>query len=199
MGFDIYGTNPRNPKNLEKPKLDWSKETTEEEKKKYFKDMEYYEETVKGYYFRNNVWWWRPLANAIVLYNDWLTEKQIEHLSYNDGFEFSDEEAEKIRNSLLKRLEDGTFKKMEDEWKKKAKVAEKWNTKVEKEMEKLGVLAEKELGKKDVAPMDFPPKIKEKWDKLYETKDRTCMYPFSVANIKRFCLFLKDCGGFKVC
>ena len=48
-------------------------------------------------------------------------------------------------------------------------------------------------------PIDYPPEIKTKWDKLWEARDRTDSYPFSVKNVKRFCDFLKECGGFKVC
>ena len=199
MGFDLYGTNPKNPKNLVKPQINWDKKTTEEERKKYFAEIEKYEEEVIGHYFRNNVWWWRPLATTIIECNDWLTEEQKKGLSYNDGFEFDETEAETIRKSLQEKLDNGYFKKLQKEWNLRMQKAEVWNAKLEQEMDKVKKEAEKILGKTNVAPIDFPAPYKEKWDKLYENKDYNDSYPFSVKNIQEFCKFLENCGGFKVC
>ena len=63
------------------------------------------------------------------------------------------------------------------------------------QMDELSAKAEKQLGKKNVAP-DYPPEIK--LSGINETRT-TDSYPFSVKNVKRFCEFLKECGGFKVC
>ena len=205
MGMDVYGLNPKIKKGSVKPKeLNWGTMnkigTDRKELDKYFEQKSKYEEENKGVYFRNNVWWWRPLANLIREYNsDWLTSEQQERLHDNSGFEFSESEAETIYKSLMKVIENGTCQKIETEWKKKAKEAEKWNKKLDKQMDELSAKAEKQLGKKNVAPIDYPPEIKSKWDKLWEARDRTDSYPFAVKNVKRFCEFLKECGGFKVC
>jgi len=205
MGMDVYGLNPKIKKGSVKPKeLNWANFNKigqdKKELDKYFEEKSKYEEINKGIYFRNNVWWWRPLANLIREYNSsWLTEEQQERLHDNSGFEFSESEAMTIYKSLKKIIKNGTCKKIETEWKKKAKQAEKWNKGIEKQMDKLSKLAEKKLGKKDVAPINYPPEIKQKWDKLWESQDRTCSYPFAVRNVERFCEFLKECGGFKIC
>jgi ribosome recycling factor len=126
MGMDIYGLKPK--VKGKRPEIDWNKPTTEEERKKYFKKLEKFEAENVGYYFRNNVWFWRPLANLITVLNEeWLTEEQKERLQDNSGFEFSEEEAIKIKLSLEKAINSGWLKKAEKQWKKKAKQAELWN------------------------------------------------------------------------
>jgi hypothetical protein len=123
MGMDIYGLKPK--VKGKRPEIDWNKPTTEEERNKYFKKLEKFEAENVGYYFRNNVWFWRPLANLITVLNEeWLTEEQKERLQDNSGFEFSEEEAIKIKLSLEKAINSGWLKKAEKQWKKEAKQAE---------------------------------------------------------------------------
>jgi hypothetical protein len=116
MGMDIYGLKPKIKG--KRPEIDWNKPTTEEERNKYFKKLEKFEAENVGYYFRNNVWFWRPLANLITVLNEeWLTEEQKERLQDNSGFEFSEEEAIKIKLSLEKAINSGWLKKAEKQWK----------------------------------------------------------------------------------
>jgi hypothetical protein len=143
MGMDIYGLKPKIKG--KRPEIDWNKPTTEEERNKYFKKLEKFEAENVGYYFRNNVWFWRPLANLITVLNeDWLTEEQKERLQDNSGFEFSEEEAIKIKLSLKKAINSGWLKKAEKQWKKEAKQAELWNAQINEQMEKLKKEAIKE-------------------------------------------------------
>jgi hypothetical protein len=115
MGMDIYGLKPK--VKGKRPEIDWNKPTTEEERNKYFKKLEKFEAENVGYYFRNNVWFWRPLANLITVLNEeWLTEEQKERLQDNSGFEFSEEEAIKIKLSLEKAINSGWLKKAEKQW-----------------------------------------------------------------------------------
>lgn len=198
MGMDIYGLNPK--LKGKRPKIDWDKPTTEKERDKYFEDLSNFEAENVGYYFRNNVWWWRPIADLIIgLNEDWLTEEQKERLHDNSGFEFSEEEAMKIKLSLEKVINNGWLKKAEIAWKKKAKKAEEWNKGIALEMEELKKQAIKETAKTDIAPKDYPPHLKLKWNKLWESEDRNSSYPVSVENTKNFVSFLSECGGFKIC
>jgi hypothetical protein len=143
MGMDIYGLKPK--VKGKRPEIDWNKPTTEEERNKYFKKLEKFEAENVGYYFRNNVWFWRPLANLITVLNEeWLTEEQKERLQDNSGFEFSEEEAIKIKLSLEKAINSGWLKKAEKQWKKEAKQAELWNAQINEQMEKLKKEAIKE-------------------------------------------------------
>ena len=64
MGVDCYGLSPRNPKNLEKPTIDWDTDPSEEERQKFWEAMEKYEKEVPGHYFRNN-WWYCDLCGVM--------------------------------------------------------------------------------------------------------------------------------------
>jgi hypothetical protein len=172
MGMDIYGLKPK--VKGKRPEIDWNKPTTEEERNKYFKKLEKFEAENVGYYFRNNVWFWRPLANLITVLNEeWLTEEQKERLQDNSGFEFSEEEAIKIKLSLEKAINSGWLKKAEKQWKKEAKQAELWNAQINEQMEKLKKEAIKETAQEHIIPLNYPPHLKLKWDKLWESEDRT--------------------------
>ena len=198
MGMDIYGLKPK--VKGKKPEIDWDKPTTEKERDKYYEDLSKFEAENVGYYFRNNVWFWRPLANLITVLNeDWLTDEQKERLQDNSGFEFSELEAIKIKLSLEKVINNGWLKKAEEQWKKEAKQAELWNAQIKEQMEKLKKQAIKETAKANIIPRDYPPHLKLKWDKLWESEDRTSSYPVSLENVKNFVAFLNECGGFKVC
>jgi hypothetical protein len=198
MGMDVYGLKPKIKG--KRPEIDWNKPTTEEERNKYFKKLEKFEAENVGYYFRNNVWFWRPLANLITVLNEeWLTEEQKERLQDNSGFEFSEEEAIRIKLSLEKAINSGWLKKAEKQWKKEAKQAELWNAQINEQMEKLKKEAIKETAQAHIVPRDYPPHLKLKWDKLWESEDRTSNYPVSLKNAEEFVAFLNECGGFKVC
>ena len=198
MGMDVYGLKPKIKG--KRPEIDWDKPTTEKERDKYFEDLSKFEAENVGYYFRNNVWFWRPLANLITVLNeDWLTDEQKERLQDNSGFEFSELEAIKIKLSLENVINNGWLKKAEEQWKKEAKQAELWNAQIKEQMEKLKKQAIKETAKANIIPRDYPPHLKLKWDKLWESEDRTSSYPVSLENVKNFVAFLNECGGFKVC
>ena len=142
------------------------------------------------------MWWWRPLASFIhekIEHKDWFTEEHAEALATNGGMEWTEEQALEIAQILEDAYTIGELDHRETEHKKKMKVAEDWNAKLEVEFQKL---RDKH---KDIAPIDYPPEDKKKWDELYETTDRYAHYPFSAENCMRFCKFLKECGGFKIC
>ena len=77
MGFDLYGLNPINTTNVQKPIIDWTANPSDEERDRYFKEMETYEKAVPGDYFRNNVWYWQPLWKYIcMICDDILTNEE---------------------------------------------------------------------------------------------------------------------------
>jgi hypothetical protein len=172
MGMDVYGLKPKIKG--KRPKIDWDKPTTEEERNKYFKKLEKFEAENVGYYFRNNVWFWRPLANLITVLNeDWLTDEQKERLQDNSGFEFSEEEAIKIKLSLEKAINSGWLKKAEKQWKKEAKQAELWNAQINEQMEKLKKEAIKETAQDHIIPLDYPllQDLSQKLLKLFKSNE----------------------------
>ena len=48
MGVDCYGLSPRNPKNLEKPTIDWDENPSEEDRQHFWEAMEKYEKKFQG-------------------------------------------------------------------------------------------------------------------------------------------------------
>jgi len=200
MGMDVYGLNPKihegtkqpdRPENLHK----LSRNVVD----KYFKQQEEYETKNAGVYFRNNVWWWRPLANFMIENCDWLTQEQQARLHDNSGFEFSEDEALTIADTLQKKVDDGTAEEDEVRNKEEMAVAEEWNKGINKQQDALGEQAKKETGNPRIVPRDYPKHIYNKWDALQKSEDRRASYPFKEENVKRFIKFLRECGGFQVC
>ena len=82
----------------------------------------------KGEYFRNNVWWWRRLWSFVAQEcSDILTEEEIENGSFNNGYEYSQETAEKIAERLTECVKDGRAKEYSANIKKLIKQAKKTN------------------------------------------------------------------------
>ena len=49
MGVDCFGLSPRNPKNLEKPTIDWDTDPSEEERQEFWEAKEEYDKLGKEY------------------------------------------------------------------------------------------------------------------------------------------------------
>ena len=199
MGFDIYGMNPYNPNKAIKPTIDWDSQPTRKETDKYFEEKGKYQEEVVGDYFRNNVWWWRPLAHYVIEYTGCIDKNDIRAWSENGGHEVDDQTAKQIHNQLQVLIESGHTKKFEADYEKERLKAEKHNDKVEKELEKFCKSVEKKLGKTNLAPMNFPKKDHDEWERIYHKRKWNASYPFSVENVKEFAEFCRFSGGFKIC
>jgi len=201
MGMDVYGLKPKIHEGTKKPDRpeNLHEGASRNVVDKYFKQVEEYETKNAGVYFRNNCWWWRPLAYFITEHCDWLTTEQKERLQDNSGFEFSEDEALTIADTLQEKVDDGTAGRRHKENKLERKVAEEWNAKLQAQEKELGNLARKETGDKNIVPHDYPGDIKKKWDALQGQRDWKASYPFALENIKEFIKFLRECGGFQVC
>ena len=201
MGMDVYGVNPTVRVGSKKPERpeNLHKDAPRSVVDKYFKQVQEFEDTNPGVYFRNNCWWWRPLANFIIEKCDWLTQEQKERLHDNSGFEFSEDEALTIADTLQKQVDDGTAAEREEVNKREMAVAEEWNKGIHAKQEELEKEVKKETGDAKLVPYDYPEPFKKKWDDLQKSEDRRASYPFVEANVKRFIAFLRECGGFQVC
>jgi len=197
MGFDITGLNPKNLK-LKNPKCpkDLFQGCSKEEQDKYFDELDKYQEQ-KGTYFRNNVWWWRPLAHYVLEYTKVIDEDKKECWSVNDHCIVEDEEATQIAKQLKYLINSGHTKKFARDWEARRKKIEKHNDKVEKELEEHCQDVFKKLGK-TIAPRDFPKADFDKWERIYNKRNRDGSYPFSIKNVEEFAEFCEYSGGFSI-
>ena len=201
MGMDVYGLNPKIHEGTKQPDRpenlhDGASRNVVD---KYFKEVEEYETKNAGVYFRNNVWWWRPLANFIIENCDWVTQEQQARLHDNSGFEFTEDEALSIADTLQQKVDDGKAKEREEKNKKDMAVAEKWNKGIQKQQDELEKEVKKATGDAKIVPYDYPQPFKKKWEDLQGQTDRNASYPFQEANVKEFIWFLREWGGFRVC
>ena len=196
MGFDLSGLNPK--MNMEPDDVPFYTELnktsftfryklfelSEDIKEKYYKDMDAWEDSNPGVYFRNNVWWWRPLWQFVCeRFDDILTEKDMEHGSYNDGHEISADKAMKIGIELTSMLKSGRIKEYSDRYEADMKALPK-------------VVCNRCNGnnhgnrkKKDCNPCN----------KTGERDDWATSYPFDVRNVEEFAKFCLESGGFSIC
>jgi len=197
MGFDIYGIEPK-LKSQEPRAIDWDT-ATDKEKDAFCKATTKFEKENKGVYFRNTAWWWRPLAYLISSECKFLTEEQERALHYNDGHTYGKETALKIARTLEKLFSNGKIDSIEEEHNQMQKEAEKNNKEVQKELDKLKAEVSEIRPTENLAPRDYPFPYNKHWEEIYQKRDRAEGYPFCKQNIKNFVVFLKECGGFRVC
>ena len=150
-------------------------------------------------YFRNNIWWWRRLASYVIDKTGVVDEKNARHWAYNNGHKVSKQEAFEIAKQLKYLISTGDVEKYASEVEKEIEQAEKHNVRVHKLQQKLEAIVEKKLGKKDIAPRDYPEHYNKRWDKLYSLQDFSSNYPFTVDNVKRFIEFCEKSEGFEIC
>ena len=197
MGFDLYGQNPK--LKGEEPNINWDKKPSEEEKKAYFKAREKFEDENPGHYFRNNVWWWRPLANYVLqLMGNEFTEDEQASWHHNDGFEVSEEKAQKIADRLEQELKTKRVKTVESFYQEKMKRASAKNKVLEKKRNELEKIVWEKTGEK-LAPVKYPEPFKQQWEDIQNQYDWNASYPFSEENVIDFMRFCRESGGFQIC
>jgi hypothetical protein len=147
----------------------------------------------KGEYFRSNVWWWRPLAEYVYNHTNCVDEKDVQAWAHNDGHEVSEAEAKAIAKQLQHLISTGHTKRYAEQYEAERKALEKHNEKIKKRLKKL------EDKFPNLAPNEYHPIYKKKWDEIYDQKKWGAHYPFSVNHVVEFAEFCKESGGFKIC
>jgi len=212
MGYDVYGLSPKVNKIYPERYneilneygkdgwLDWKKEIPQEVKDEYFELKDQYQTDNPGEYFRNNVWFWRPLWSFVCQHcSDFISLKDADGGSFNDGRVISKTKANKIGKRLSELLADGTVDRNCREYELAKAKADVHNKTVEEKLEELKKTVKQETGKKDIVPNDYPTSYKEQWDEIYATKSWDSDYPFSRENVECFATFCLQSGGFEIC
>ena len=155
--------------------------------------------TENGEYFRNNVWWWRRLADFVCTHTGVVEEKDKPEWQSNGGHEVSEEQAMQIAKQLKALIKDGTvskaIKEVEDEMIK----AEENNKFVDRCHDMLRNKVEKETGKENLAPADYPKDDHDTWDWIQSKYSYGSSYPFTMENVERFIEFCEQSNGFRIC
>ena len=179
--------------------LDWSSPIPKDVTEEYFKLTDERDEANPGSYFRNNVWWWRPLWNFVCnTCDDFLSEKDMEGGSYNDGRKISKTKAVKIGKRLSEKLADGTVDMVCRRYELAKARADVHNKKVQKNLDKITKECQDKHGK-DLVPANYPEPFKTLWKETYDTKSWDSDYPFRKDNIEDFATFCLQSGGFEIC
>ena len=199
MGVDIYGLNPQ--QSGTRPEMpDNYQDLPKHEQIAYWNALHEWENLNPGYYFRNNWWHWRPIVVLITMLNDehniGIPEREIQHLSYNNGHGVS-EPAHCQQLALL-------IKDKVEQWEKEGKsiinlnISGKWYFKT------VGVKGEIET--LPVNNNDITNQLNDKYpvgqlfteDVQLDEIAYECSHATSIDNIKEFMLFLENCNGFKI-
>ena len=198
MGFDLHGLNPQTTvKKPERPDNLHDENFSQEEREKYFEEMDKYE-SQSGTYFRNNVWWWRPLADYVIRFTKVVSDKDAESWHFNDNHKVNDQDAKMIAQQLEHLISTGHTKKYAEEFELLRKKAEKKNEVVEKELQAFSESVKKKYNQPGWAPIDFPKKEKQQWDRILQKRNSMGNYPFNLENVKEFATFCKFSGGFTI-
>lgn len=195
MGFDLYGLNPINEMNMDKPifPADWSK-LSEVERDEYSKNMNMYEKAVPGDYWRSNVWWWRTLwSYTCEVCEDVMTMSHIDAGSYNDGVKIPKTTASRMVIKLKKAEKKGYHKKYEQDHKQ-------WMEELPKEdcycCDGTGIRNDK-IGKE--ARIQDPNYTCNGCQGEGKKQNFMASYPFSWKVAIQFRKFIEQSGGFQIC
>ena len=77
--------------------------------------------------------------------------------------------------------------------------AEKNNKFVQRCHDMLAKKVEKEQGKENLAPADYPKDDHDTWDWIQSKYNYGSSYPFTMENVEEFIKFCEDSRGFKIC
>ena len=113
--------------------------------------------------------------------------------------EVDQEQALQIAKQLKALIKDGTVSKVIQEVEKEEEEAEKNNKFVDICHEMLAKKVERETGKTNLAPADYPEKDHDTWSWIQSKYDYGSSYPFTMENVERFIKFCEDSRGFRIC
>lgn len=152
-----------------------------------------------GEYFRNNVWGWRRLADFVCEKTGVIEENDKREWQSNGGHVVSEETAFQIAKQLKALIKDGTVSKVINEVEEETEKAEKNNKFVQECHDMLAKKVEKETGKSNLAPADYPKKDHDTWSWIQSQYDYASSYPFTMENVEEFIKFCEDSRGFRIC
>ena len=153
----------------------------------------------KGTYFRNNVWWWRRLADFVCEHTGVIEESDKREWQSNGGHVVSEKTALQIAKQLKALIKDGTVSKVIKEVEEETEKAEKNNKFVQRCQDMLSKKVEKEQGKENLAPADYPKDDHDTWDWIQSKYNYSSSYPFTMENVEEFIKFCEDSRGFEIC
>lgn len=153
----------------------------------------------KGEYFRNNVWGWRRLADFVCTQTGVVQDEDKKFWQSNEGHEVSDQEALQIAKQLKALIKDGTVSRAINEVEEETKKADENNKFVDECHRMLRDKVERETGKKNLAPADYPEKDHDTWAWIQSKYDYASSYPFTMENVEEFIEFCEQSNGFRIC
>jgi len=195
MGFDVYGLNPINKLNVERPIFpEGFSDLSEEAKEAYWIELDAYEKAVPGNYWRSNVWWWRTLwAYTCEVCQDVMTVKHMDAGADNSGNTVPKTTAVK----MVRKLKKAEKNKYHEEYEKNHT---KWMNQLPEEnchcCDGTGLRNDK-LGRE--ARKEDPNYTCNGCRGKGTTKSFMANYPFKAEVAVQFRKFIEESGGFQVC
>ncbi len=96
-------------------------------------------------------------------------------------------------------IKDGTVSKAIIEVEKEMEKAEKNNKFVDRCHDMLRAKVEKDTGKTNLAPADYPKDDHDTWDWIQSKYSYGSSYPFTMENVEEFIEFCEQSNGFRIC
>ena len=155
--------------------------------------------TETGEYYRQSVWGWRRLADFVCEQTGVIAEDNKKFWQSNDGHEVSEGEAKEIAKQLKALIKDGTVSKAIREVEEESEQAEKNNKFVEICHKMLREKVERETGKTNTAPADYPKEDHDTWEWIQRKYSYGSSYPFTMEQVESFIEFCEQSNGFRIC
>ena len=184
MGFDVYGLNPVNNLDIEKPLYPNNfNDLSKEQKDDHWARVKAFEEAVPGDYWRSNVWWWRGLwSYTVEVCNDVMSDTHMSAGGSNDGIKIPKTTSLRMACRLIQAEDDGRLDKYEEEY-------EKWRNNLEDE---------KCVGCNGTGIHTHLQEKCNPCDGKGMAKNFMKSYPFKANVAKRWRKFVESSGGFQV-
>ena len=106
--------------------------------------------------------------------------------------------AKQIANQLKALIDNGTVDKAIAEVKQEEEKANINNKQVDKLHQMLRSKVEQEVGKKNLAPLDYPEEDHKTWDWIQSKYSYGSSYPFTKENVMEFIQFCEESNGFTI-